>query len=81
MQIVWNEEFSDLFELGIFEQDKKRGAREPGYGGSLFKINSQKIRDAQTVFTIKKFDIVKMVEILRKIAESHYMLELQTILA
>jgi hypothetical protein len=45
LQIVWNEEFSDLFELGVFEQDKKQGAREPGYGGSLFQFNSQKIRD------------------------------------
>ncbi len=45
LQFVWNEEFSDLFELGIFEQDKKKGSREPGYGGSLFQFNSKKIRD------------------------------------
>lgn len=45
LQLVWNEEFSDLFELGIFEQDKKQGARIPGYGGSLFQFNSPKIRD------------------------------------
>jgi hypothetical protein len=45
LHFVWNEEVSDLFELGIFEQDKKQGARKPGYGGSLFQFNSKKIRD------------------------------------
>jgi hypothetical protein len=45
LQIVWNEEFSDLFELGIFEQDKKDRAKNPAYGGSLIQFNSQKIRD------------------------------------
>jgi hypothetical protein len=50
LQIAWNEEFSDLFELGIFEQDKKQGARKPGYGGSLFQFNSQKIMDRESDF-------------------------------
>ena len=45
LQIVRNEEVRDLFELGIFDQDKKQRARKPGYGGSLFQFNSQKIRD------------------------------------
>jgi len=45
LQIVWNEEFSDLFGLGIFEQKKKKNPGNPGHGDSLFQFNSPKIRD------------------------------------
>jgi DNA invertase Pin-like site-specific DNA recombinase len=45
LQIVWNEEFSDLFGLGIFEQKKKKNPGNPGHCGCNFNFNSAKIRD------------------------------------
>lgn len=45
LQIVWNEEFSGLFGLGIFEQKKKKNPGNPGHDCLAFQFNSPKIED------------------------------------
>jgi seryl-tRNA synthetase len=44
LQIVWNEEFGSLFELGVFEKAKKKNPHNPDSSGGNPSLNRDEIK-------------------------------------